>query len=106
MLLIIEFFRLVFFDFANRNSGLFHAVSVANGNHIVFKTLMVNGNAVWRSQCVHSSVSLSDGIFLFVMAVEIEFLTDPLFPWLSPEVRLFAKGAARPLNRSQKRRNS
>ena len=57
---------------ADRHTLLLHGVAVAQCYRVVSECVVVNGDAIGRTHSVLSAIALTDGVFLFVFAVEVE----------------------------------
>lgn len=54
------------------HTGLFHSVTIAKGNAVIVECVVVDGDAIGSTNCVHTAVALTDRVLLLVLAVEVE----------------------------------
>ena len=73
----------------DRDANLVHRVAVAHGDGIVDQGVVVDGDAHRRANSIRTTVTLADGVFLLVLAHEVELQTvDNLAGFLRQSVFL------------------
>ena len=55
------------------NALLLHSIAIADGDGVVLQGLVVDGDAVRGTDGILAAVAFTDGVFLVILAVEVEF---------------------------------
>ena len=59
-------------EIVDRNAFLGHGVAVAHGDRVVNQGVVIDGDTHRGADGILTAVTLSDGVFLIVLAVEVE----------------------------------